>query len=147
MTDVILRPAAAADAALLTRIMLAARASAGIPNLHTPAEDLAFHQRLIAGAKVAVAAKDGVPVGYAATRDGWLEHLWVTPEHHRQGIGRSLLNWARGSESGDLRLYVFTHNLRAVAFYRAHGAVEIAASDGQGNEERLPDLTLLIAKA
>ena len=39
-------------------------------------------------------------------------------------------------------------DLRAsIAFYKAHGAVQIAASDGEGNEEKLPDLTLLIPQA
>lgn len=140
-----LRPAAAADAAALAAIQLAARTSADIPNLHTAAEDLAFHQGLIAGKTVMVAERDGVPVGFAATHEGWLDHLWVLPEHHRQGIGRALLAWAR--KSGDLKLYVFTHNTRAVAFYRAHVAMQIAESDGLGNEERLPDLTLWLAGA
>ena len=143
--SLVLRRAMMADAAALTAIQLAARTSADIPNLHTEAEDLAFHQGLIAGKTVMVAERDGVPVGFAVTREGWLDHLWVLPEHHRQGIGRALLAWAR--KSGDLKLYVFTHNTRAVAFYRAHGAMQIAESDGQGNEERLPDLTLRLAGA
>lgn len=147
MTGVSLRPATAADAADLARIMAAARLSADIPNLHTPAEDVAFHGRLIAGARVMVAEAEGIPVGYAAVRDGWLEHLWIAPVHHRRGIGRKLLAWARASHPGDLDLYVFTHNTRAIAFYLAHGAVQIDASDGQGNEEHLPDLTFRLAKA
>ena len=141
----VLRSAVMADAAALTAIQLAARTSADIPNLHTAAEDLAFHQGLVAGKTVMVAERDGVPVGFAVTHDGWLDHLWILPEFHRQGIGRVLLAWAR--KSGDLKLYVFTHNTRAIAFYRAHGAVQIAESDGQGNEERLPDLTLQLARA
>lgn len=141
--SLVLRRAVMADAAALTAIQLAARTSADIPNLHSAAEDLAFHQGLIAGKTVMVAERDDVPVGFAVTREGWLDHLWVLPEHHRQGIGRALLAWAR--KSGDLKLYVFTHNTRAVAFYVAHGAILIAESDGQGNEERLPDLTLRLA--
>ncbi|MSP49736.1 MAG: GNAT family N-acetyltransferase [Alphaproteobacteria bacterium] len=147
MTGATLRPATAADAADLARIMAAARLSADIPNLHTAVEDLAFHRRLIAEARVMVALNDGVPVGYAAVRDGWLEHLWIAPEHHRRGIGRKLLAWARTSHPGDLDLYVFTHNTRAIAFYLAHGAVQIDGSDGQGNEEHLPDLTFRLARA
>ena len=141
--SLVLRRAMMADAAALTAIQLAARTSADIPNLHSAAEDLAFHQGLIAGKTVMVAERGGVPVGFAVTHEGWLDHLWVLPEHHRQGIGRALLAWAR--KSGDLKLYVFTHNTRAVAFYRAHCAMQIAESDGQGNEERLPDLTLRLA--
>lgn len=141
----VLRPAVAADAAALAAIQLAARTSADIPNLHTAAEDLAFHQGLIARKTVMVAERGGVPVGFAVIHDGWLEHLWIMPEYQRQGFGRALLAWAR--TSGALRLYVFAHNARAIAFYRAHGAVQIGASDGQANEERLPDLTLELAGA
>jgi ribosomal protein S18 acetylase RimI-like enzyme len=147
MTDVNLRPATADDVEAIVKIALAARTSADIPNLHTRNEDLAFFGRLVASKRVMIAEKAGIPVGFAAIDDGWLEHLWIAPEHHRQGIGRKLLAWARAVVPGDLRLYVFTHNVRAIAFYRAHGAVQIAESDGQGNEERLPDLTLLFAKA
>ena len=53
----------------------------------------------------------------------------------------------RAEPAGDLRLYVFAHNVRAIAFYKAHGAVQIAASEGHGNEEKMPDLTLLIPGA
>lgn len=147
MSGVSLRPARAQDVPALIRICLDARTSAGIPNLHTDAEDLAFFTRLFATKPTMVAEKAGVPVGFAVSHEGWLGHLWIGPAHHRQGIGRKLLAWARAEIAGDLRLYVFTHNVGAIAFYKAHGAVQIAATDGQGNEEKLPDQTLLIARA
>jgi GNAT superfamily N-acetyltransferase len=137
---IFLRPAIDADAPVLTAIHLAARVSADIPNLHDEADVTAFHHRLIAAAQVRVAVLDGVPVAYASVKDGWLEQLWVLPAYHRRGIGRALLAWAR--TLGELHLYVFTHNRRARAFYAAHGAVRVAETDGSGNEERLPDLTL-----
>lgn len=146
-SEVLLRPVKAGDVVRLIRICLDARASAEIPNLHTDAEDLAFFTRLFATRPTMVAEAAGVPVGFAVIHDGWLEHLWIDPRSHRRGIGRTLLAWARTEVPGDLRLYVFAHNLRAIAFYKAHGAVQIAASDGQGNEEKLPDLTLLIPQA
>jgi GNAT superfamily N-acetyltransferase len=136
----VLRPAVPEDAPVLTRIHLDSRVSADIPNLHDEADVVAFHRRLIAAAQVRVAEVDGVPVAYASVKDGWLEQLWVLPQHHRRGIGRALLAWAR--TLGELKLYVFAHNLRARAFYAAYGAVQIAETDGSGNEERLPDLTL-----
>jgi GNAT superfamily N-acetyltransferase len=141
---VTLRPAAADDAPALARVHLDARASADIPTLHPEDEVRAFHGRLIAGSTVMVAEIDGVPAGYAAVEDGWLDQLYVAPAHHRQGIGRRLLGWARST--GDLKLYVFVRNTRALAFYEAQGAVRIAESDGQGNEERLPDVTLFLAQ-
>jgi ribosomal protein S18 acetylase RimI-like enzyme len=143
----LLRTARPDDVAALIRICLAARTSADIPNLHTDEENLDFFGGLVAAKTVMVAEVAGAPVGFAVIHDGWLEHLWIAPEHHRRGIGRKLLAWARDAVPGDLRLYVFTHNVRAIAFYTAHGAARIAATDGQDNEEKLPDLTLLIAKA
>jgi len=144
---VILRPARPDDVPALIRICLDARASAGIPNLHTDAENVAFFSRLTSTRSTMVAETAGSPVGFAVVHDGWLEHLWIAPDHHRQGIGARLLAWARAEAAGDLRLYVFAHNVRAIAFYKAHGAAQIAASDGEGNEEKLPDLTLLIRRA
>ena len=141
----VLRAAVPEDAAALAAIHLAARVSAGIPNLHDEDDVRRFHGRLIAGSTVQVAEQDGIPVGYAAVHDGWLDQMYVAPAHHRRGIGRALLAWAR--RSGDLRLYVFAHNAQAIAFYRAHGAVQIAESDGRTNEERLPDLTLRLTGA
>lgn len=147
MSEVELRPARAGDVARLIRICHDARTSADIPNLHTDAEDLAFFSRLFATKPTMVAETAGVPVGFAVVHDGWLEHLWVDPGHHRRGIGRKLLGWARAEAASDLRLHVFAHNERAIAFYETHGALKIATSDGQGNEEKLPDLTLLIPRA
>lgn len=147
MSGVRLRPAVAGDASALADVHLAARISAAIPNLHDGDDVRAYHGRLIANDQVMVAEIGGRPVGYAAVREDWLEHLWIEPAYHRQGIGTKLLAWARESVASDLKIYVFTHNVQAIAFYRAHGAVEIASSDGRGNEERLPDLTLLIRKA
>lgn len=66
-----------ADAPVLTAIQLAGRTSADIPNLYSAEEDLAFHQGLIAGKTVMVAERDGVPVDFAAIRDGGLDHLWI----------------------------------------------------------------------
>ncbi len=146
MSDPTLRPARPDDVPALIRICLDARTSADIPNLHTDAENLAFFSGLVAAKAAMVAELEGAPVGFAVVHDGWLEHLWIDPPHHRRGIGGRLLAWARAEVPRDLRLYVFTHNVRAIAFYKAHGAVQIAASDGEGNEERLPDLTLRIAR-
>ena len=147
MNDPILRPARQDDVPALIRICLGARTSAGIPNLHTDAENRWFFGKLVGTRKIMVAERDGMPVGFAVVQDGWLEHLWIDPPHHRRGIGSKLLAWARAEAPGDLRLYVFTHNARAIAFYKAHGAVQIAATDGDGNEEKLPDVTLVIARA
>ena len=36
-------------------------------------------------------SRDGAPVGYAALHNGWLDQLYIHPDHHRRGIGTTLL--------------------------------------------------------
>ena len=84
-----LRPARAADAPAITRVFQAARehSLAFLPKLHTDAEDHAFfaegrrarrrHGRRGRRRVVAFLALDGDEV----------DHLYVDPGHHRQGLG------------------------------------------------------------
>ena len=39
-----------------------------------------------------------------------------------------------------MRLWAFADNVRAVAFYRKQGFVAIDTTEGDGNEEGLPDI-------
>lgn len=55
---------------------------------------------------VVVAEREGELLGYCAYRDGWLEHLYVHPVHHDQGIGSMLLKHAM-TEKDHLQLWVF----------------------------------------
>lgn len=89
------------------------------------------------GAEVVLAEVDGAPVGYALFfhtfstflgRPGlYLEDLFVRPAHRSRGHGRRLLAHvaalavARGC--GRLEWSVLDWNARALAFYRAVGAV------------------------
>ncbi|MGL4967769.1 MAG: GNAT family N-acetyltransferase [Inquilinus sp.] len=136
-----LRPATAADAGTLAAIHRRARESAAIPNLHSRTSIRRFLLRTVQQSQVMIACHDGTPVGYAALHNGWLDQLYIHPEHHRRGIGTALLAWAR-HESRELRLYCFAHNARALAFYQAHGGVILSEGDGSDNEEGLPDLLL-----
>ena len=136
-----LRPATAADAGVLAAIHRRARESAGIPNLHSRTAIRRFLLHTATRSRVMIACRDGAPVGYAALHNGWLDQLYIHPDHHRRGIGRALLAWAR-RESPELRLYCFAHNARALAFYHAHGAVILSEGDGSDNDEGLPDLLL-----
>ncbi|WP_343713891.1 GNAT family N-acetyltransferase [Inquilinus sp.] len=136
-----LRPATDADAGTLAAIHRRARESAAIPNLHSRTSVRRFLLRTIRLSQVMIACRDGVPVGYAALHNGWLDQLYIHPDHHRLGIGTALLAWARRDSPG-LRLYCFAHNLRARAFYGAHGGRILSEGDGSDNEEGLPDLLI-----
>ncbi|MCC7491315.1 MAG: GNAT family N-acetyltransferase [Fimbriimonadaceae bacterium] len=56
---------------------------------------------------------------------GWLQSVWVAPDHRRQGVFSALLagliERARAADIVGLRLYVEEHNTRAQEVYRRHG--------------------------
>jgi GNAT superfamily N-acetyltransferase len=88
-----------------------------------------------------IAERHGVPVGFAALQGDRLEHLYVEPSSQGQGVGEALLDKAKRRRP-ELHLRVFEQNPGARAFYERSGFALVGASDGSGNEERLPDLHL-----
>jgi len=112
-----------------------------LPYLHTPAQDLAFFRDVLfdRGEVWVAQDADGAIVAYAARSPGWLDHLYVLPSHHGQGLGHALLEQARADVSA-IQLWAFQRNTRARAFYEAHGFTLQRLTDGSGNEEREPDV-------
>jgi GNAT superfamily N-acetyltransferase len=110
-----------------------------LPDLYTPEQDRAFFQdQLFPGRDVWVAEEDGVIVAYAARGDGWLNHLFVHPDHQGTGLGDTLL--ALATEGMDtLQLWTFQANHRARRFYETRGFVLAELADGSGNAEKTPD--------
>jgi len=111
-----------------------------LPDLHTPADDLGFFCNVLfdRGEVWVAEADDGAIVGYAARSPGWLDHLYVHPAHHGQGLGHALLEQARADVSA-IQLWAFQRNTRARAFYEAHGFTLQELTDGSRNEEGEPD--------
>jgi GNAT superfamily N-acetyltransferase len=110
-----------------------------LPDLHTPDEDFQFFRGAVfAQCEVWVAEGDAID-GFIALRADWIDHLYVRPECHRQGIGTALLAQAMQTYPL-LRLWTFQRNETAIRFYRARGFREIERTDGSGNEEREPDI-------
>ncbi len=110
--------------------------------LHSPEEDVEFY-----GAELATSAGWGVDVegqvvGFALSRDGWLNHLYVLPEWQGQGLGSQLLHRVVEDRTGPVDLWVFERNAAARDFYRDHGFIEVERTDGSGNEEREPDVRM-----
>jgi putative acetyltransferase len=110
-----------------------------LPELHTPAEDLAFFgDRVLPTSEVWVVDEGAGPIAYAARGDGWLRLLYVHPDHQGRGLGDALLAKAREGVDA-LQLWTFQQNARARRFYEQRGFVLVELADGQGNQEKTPD--------
>ncbi len=75
-----------------------------------------------------------------ATKDDWIEQLYLDPRHLRKGIGSKLLELAKAQSSGTLKLMCFVENRDARVFYEAHGFKEVKRTSGSENEEGAPDI-------
>jgi ribosomal protein S18 acetylase RimI-like enzyme len=106
---------------------------------HTPAQDRAYFRDQVFAACKVYGAIDEAIVGFIAFREGWIDHLYVLPQHQRRGAGHALLQVAKAASSS-LLLWTFQQNGRARRFYEQHGFVAVEQTDGGGNEEREPDV-------
>lgn len=119
-------------------------------DLHTPAEDRQWMRDVFTRQMVLVAEKrsgsapdsgvgDAMIVGFLTMANGTVHNLYIKPGHQCQGIGQRLLETAKASSGGDLRLWVFEQNESAIRFYQRHGFTTLRKSDGRDNEEKAPD--------
>jgi GNAT superfamily N-acetyltransferase len=132
-----LRPATLEDAGVLSIIH---RLAAFLPPLHSVEENLRFvREQLMAENHVWVAETGGEVVGYVAFNDGWLSHLFVHPKHQGRGLGAALLAHVM-ADRRERQLWTFQRNARARAFYEQHGWVLAELTDGQGNEQKEPEV-------
>lgn len=141
-----IRLADAADAAVIARIHMTSRA-ATMPYL--PPQKRSHDQVtqwvedvLLKSCRTWVAVREREILGYAAVEGDMLQHLYLRPEVRRQGIGTLLLDQVRRHSPAGVSLHVFQQNTDARAFYELHGFTVLDTSDGHGNMERLPDMTL-----
>ncbi|HEY5106164.1 MAG TPA: GNAT family N-acetyltransferase [Caulobacteraceae bacterium] len=111
-----------------------------LPELHSPAEDLAFFRDKLLPQNAFWAAEEaGTIRGFIAFHDVFIEHLHVHPDDQGKGFGHALLEKAK-SANPELHLWTFQQNARARAFYEARGFSPLRFTDGAGNEERMPDV-------
>lgn len=118
-------------------------------NLHTPAEDRRWMRDVFACQMVFVAENGGYGepglqqearvVGFLSMADGTIHNLYIRPSHQGQGIGQPLLEAAKAASGGKLKLWVFEPNEGAIQFYERHGFNTVRKTDGQDNEEKVPD--------
>jgi GNAT superfamily N-acetyltransferase len=79
-------------------------------------------------------------LGVLVLDDGWVDQLYVDPDHLGKGIGSRLLSVAKERSPEGLQLWTFATNHRARNFYEQHGFVITDRTDGSRNEEKAPDI-------
>jgi ribosomal protein S18 acetylase RimI-like enzyme len=97
-------------------------AGVGIADPHSLAEQAGyFRVEVMAKHRIQVALAEGKLLGFCAANDDSVAQLYVRVGHHRQGIGKMLLDWAKARSGGTLWLYTFERNTIARAFYESQG--------------------------
>jgi GNAT superfamily N-acetyltransferase len=142
----VIRPAQPEDVPALAAILSDWIVETGwMPVLHTEAETRAFMRHLVLTCEVTVAGL-AAPVGFVAREGEEVRCLYLAPGARGMGLGKALLDGAK-ARSDRLSLWAFQANVRAVDFYHREGFAEVARTDGQGNDERLPDLRMVWERA
>lgn len=151
--DLTLRPADASDLGEIAELYIATRRSS-IPAMPAPVHDDAAIRTWFAGLAadagsskeiwVAETAGPGPAeiLGFAVLDRGWLDSLYVGPQHQARGIGTALLDLVKAQRPDGFALWVFASNTAARGFYHRHGLVELEHTDGSANEERAPDVRM-----
>jgi GNAT superfamily N-acetyltransferase len=147
MDDLLIRPLEpydTDDAAALWWRSRHADATQLPPSIHT-SEQVAkwFAEVLLPDAQTWVALDDGRIVAVLTLDGDDLDQLYVDPDAAGQGVGSTLVDLAKDLRPGGLALWVFQRNVRAQAFYTAHGFTEVRRTDGAANEEREPDVRMV----
>jgi GNAT superfamily N-acetyltransferase len=106
-----------------------------LPQLHTREEHLAFFDGRIGEDEVYILGR-----GFAILHDNWLGHLYVHPDEIGTGVGHALFEHVKTRRPDGFQFWVFQQNEHARRFYEAHGAVAVEFTDGEGNEEKTPDV-------
>lgn len=76
----------------------------------------------------------------AERSESWINQLYVLPGWNGRGIGTKLLLHAHLVLPQPIRLYTFQENAGARRFYERNGYKAVEFTDGQGNEEKCPDV-------
>lgn len=115
------------------------------PSAHSEADVRAWvASYLVPTGGVIVAEVDGWVAGVMATaieeRTSWINQMAVDPSMVGQKVGSALLAHAIRTLPKPIRLYTFQQNTGARRFYERHGFHAIHFTEGEGNEEKCPDV-------
>lgn len=142
-----IRPATANDAPAVAEVYLRSRKTflPYAPLAHSDDEVRGWiRDILIPGGDVTVVDDHGIILGMLVTgyHQGvdWIDQLYLDPTAVGKGIGTVLLKYALAHLTPPVRLYTFQANVGARRFYERFGFIALEFSDGQGNEEKCPDV-------
>jgi N-acetylglutamate synthase-like GNAT family acetyltransferase len=90
-----------------------------------------------------VADRDGRIVGFAGLDGGWVEHIDVHPSRFNTGTGAKLFRQAAMQHPQGFQLWVFQQDTGARHFFERQGCALVRLTDGQDNDEKLPDALYL----
>jgi putative acetyltransferase len=111
------------------------------PELHTVVEDRRFIANVILRDCEVIVAEDGSGiVSFLALQGEEVRLLYTRPDRIGRGAGTQLIEAAKKSGVDALELWCFQANARARRFYEARGFFAIRFTDGEGNEEKMPDI-------
>jgi ribosomal protein S18 acetylase RimI-like enzyme len=109
------------------------------PSLHTLEETYELYRRVFAKGPIWGAFDGERLIGHIALEPGWVEHLYVDPDRHGEGIGGALLAIAMRDQE-DLQLYTYAANAQARRLYDATGfTVEEHGFDPE-HADRVPNV-------
>jgi ribosomal protein S18 acetylase RimI-like enzyme len=111
-----------------------------LPKLHTHEENLAFLAGVVDRQDVWVAERDGRVAGFLALDGDDGTFFYVDPEAHGEGIGTALFEHAQRERPQGFSFWAFQDNVKARHFYEKRGCVAVEFTDGEGNEEKTPDV-------
>ncbi len=82
-----------------------------------------FQNHVLIENEIWVVDVDSRPVAFIAMNDEFVDQLYIHPNYWRQGIGKTLLNFAREQSPEHVWLYTLQINVNARAFYEKNGFV------------------------
>ena len=111
-----------------------------LPIRHTVEEDRRFIEHVIfKECDVTVAESEDQIVSFLARQDKEIRLLFTRPDYLGRGAGTRLIERAKASDVAALEAWCFQANARARRFYEARGFCAIEFTDGENNEEKMPD--------
>lgn len=111
-----------------------------LPVLHTLDEHRRWFARQLAENEGWVWDDEGGVRGFIVLTETELMYLYLDVGWTGRGIGSELLAHAKRRRPGGFTLWTFQQNEGARRFYERHGLVPLEFTDGEGNEEKTPDV-------